>query len=310
LRFALGGDTLLQNVEGESLMPVRRFIPALLLAVLCQPLVPVAETLPGPGTPTSAATPVRLVSTDAAVTEILVSLGVSDRLVAVDNSSALPAARSLPRLGYHRALSAEGLIGLAPDLVIGSEHMGPPHVLDTLERADIEVLKLSSPKSLEQLEANIGAVATAVGSDRGTVMRAELGTAARQLQSLALSGRRVAFLLRGEGGKLRLAGRNTGGAGFIELLGGANVADYVAYRSITPEALLQLAPDILLVAETVAGDPVSLVEQYPILRFSPAVGEQQVYRVEASSLVAGISMSALREAERILRQANQAWAQR
>ncbi len=281
---------------------VIRLLPAAMLFAL------VAQAAERPA-PTASSVPQRLVSTDAAATEILQLLGAAHRLVAVDSSSELPADGALPRLGYHRALSAEGLIALAPDLVIGSEHMGPPHVLRSLASAGVPVLQLPSPDNLGTLLTNIGAIAEATGSGGGVVLARRLQNNGEQLAAQALSGQQAAFLLRAEGGKLRLAGAGTAGAGFIELLGAANVAAHANYRSVTPEALLALSPDLLILADTEAAGRKDFLARYPVLRFSPAVREGRLFAVDASTLVAGISVAAVAEASRIQQQANTLVAQ-
>ncbi|MCR9103696.1 MAG: ABC transporter substrate-binding protein [Gammaproteobacteria bacterium] len=252
----------------------------------------------------------RLVSTDAAVTEVLVMLGVSDQLVALDASSAMPAGQNLPRLGYHRALSAEGLLGLHPDLVIGSESMGPPHVIESMARTGVQTLRLPSPGGLDELEANVQAIAQATGSDRGASLLKQIRDQERQLVLGALYDLRAAFVLRAEGGKLRLAGAGTAGAGFLGLVGAENVAEFRNYRTVTPEAILALDPDMLLFADPGGGDVATLLEAYPVLRFSSAVVSGRVDTIDAATLVAGISISAAAEAQRIQDSVNSGQARR
>ena len=50
-----------------------------------------------------------------------------------------PSARALPQVGYQRTLSAEGILSLAPDLVLASEAAGPPAVLDQVRSAGVPV---------------------------------------------------------------------------------------------------------------------------------------------------------------------------
>ena len=80
-----------------------------------------------------AAEPKRLVSADAGATNMIVALGLADSLVAVDVTS--PASgdlAELPRIGYHRNLSAEGLLSLSPTHLVGTDHMGPDTTLSVL----------------------------------------------------------------------------------------------------------------------------------------------------------------------------------
>jgi len=243
----------------------------------------------------------RLVSTDAVVTEVLTLLQADDQLVAVDASSELPAGRELARLGYHRALAAEGLLALEPDLVIGAETMGPPHVIDALARADIPLLRLPTASTLDMLRTNILTVAQAVQrQEQAAVLLQQLNHSAVAIRQSPYADLSAAFLLRGEGGKLRLAGTDTAGAGFLALLGTHNVADYRGYRSVTAEGLLELAPAILVLADTQGQDTKDLISRYPMLRFSEAVKQERLFSVDPSTLVSGISPSAIEEASRII----------
>lgn len=243
----------------------------------------------------------RLISTDAVVTEVLTLLNADHQLVAVDFSSEMPANRSLPRLGYHRALAAEGLIALGPDLIIGSETMGPPHVLSSLERAEIPVMQLPTADSLVVLRNNIQQIAEAVGrTDAAESMLLELDRAASRIKHSPYLGQSAAFLLRGEGGKLRLAGGDTAGSGFLSLLGADNVVNHQGYRSVTPEGLLELRPDLLVLADTRDMGSADLMAEHPLLRFSKAVRAEHFFIVDPATLVAGLSPSAILEAQRII----------
>ena len=73
--------------------------------------------------------PQRWVSAGGALTEWIVALGGESRLVGVDSTSQHPrSVKSLPGIGYQRQLSAEGILTLRPNVLIGTEEMGPPPV--------------------------------------------------------------------------------------------------------------------------------------------------------------------------------------
>lgn len=95
---------------------------------------------------------IKLVSAGAGVTELVLALDAADELVAVDSTSYLPEhLASIAKLGYHRMLSAEGIMALSPTLVVGSEVMGPETTLNVLKQAKIEVVKLPSSADEKQL---------------------------------------------------------------------------------------------------------------------------------------------------------------
>lgn len=68
----------------------------------------------------------RVLAIGGAITEIVYALGEDARLVGRDTTSVFPPeAEALPDVGYMRALSPEGVLSLAPDLIIADEGAGP-----------------------------------------------------------------------------------------------------------------------------------------------------------------------------------------
>ncbi len=95
----------------------------------------------------------RIVSVAGSLTEIVYALGAEDRLVGVDATSLHPpSARALPQVGYHRSLSAEGILSLAPDLVLASETAGPPAILDQIRSAGVPIRIVAGELSPEGLD--------------------------------------------------------------------------------------------------------------------------------------------------------------
>lgn len=70
--------------------------------------------------------------------EIIYALDAEKDLVAVDLSSTYPPEiKELTTVGYHRALSAEGVLSMKPDLIIHDNNIGPEHVVTQLENLKI-----------------------------------------------------------------------------------------------------------------------------------------------------------------------------
>ena len=92
----------------------------------------------------------RIVSLGGAVTEIVFALGYGQKVVGVDASSSYPEAVSdIAKVSYHRRLSAEGIISLAPTLVIATTEAGPPEVIQQLRSAGITILILPHEPTVE-----------------------------------------------------------------------------------------------------------------------------------------------------------------
>src|SRR5437660_491451 len=70
--------------------------------------------------------------------EIIWALGVQDKVVGVDLSTTYPPdVKNKQTVGYHRALSAEGIISLHPTVVIHDNNIGPPQVVQQLQQLNI-----------------------------------------------------------------------------------------------------------------------------------------------------------------------------
>ena len=84
----------------------------------------------------------RIVSIGGAVTEILYALGMDDKIVAIDTTSLYPtrAAKEKKNVGYMRQLSPEGVLGLAPTLMLAIEGAGPKETMTVLAAAKVPLV--------------------------------------------------------------------------------------------------------------------------------------------------------------------------
>jgi heme transport system substrate-binding protein len=244
----------------------------------------------------------RVISTDAFVTDIIVALSASDSLVGVDVTSTLPASHpSVPNIGYHRNLSAEGLLSLNPSVVIGSEHIGPPHVVTALQSAKVPLIQLHSATTIDTLQNNIERIAiTMQRRDQAELLKNQVNKLERFISSNSLSNQRIAFLLMMDESAIRIAGAGTNAAAFISLLGAHNVANFQNYQSSSIEALISMQPTLVLVAGREPGSAARLIERFPVLKHSEAYASQRIVDFDSSSLIAGLSIQALYEAKRLI----------
>src|SRR5579884_2540681 len=76
----------------------------------------------------------RIVCIGQAYNEMIYALGAQANLVGVDYSSTFPPEiKKLPTVGYHRALSAEGILSLHPTVIIHDNNIGPDAVVRQLQ---------------------------------------------------------------------------------------------------------------------------------------------------------------------------------
>ncbi len=196
----------------------------------------------------------RIVSVGGAVTEILYALGLGERVVAIDTTSVFPveALKQKPNVGYMRALSAEGVLGLNPSLVLAIEGAGPPPTIAVLEAATVPLVRVPDRYTGEGILDKIAMIADVAGvPDLGKCIASQVKADLDVLSTLrtkVTQPKKVMFVLSMQSGKAMVAGRNTAADGIIKLAGGVNAIDaYDGYKQIADEAVIAAAPDTVLV---------------------------------------------------------------
>lgn len=226
--------------------------------------------------------PKRIVVADGALTEIIHALGAADRIVGVDTTSLYPVEmQSLPNVGYLRALSAEGVLSLTPDLLLTTHDAGPANVLEQLRMAGVKVEVLSVDYSMSgtlQLIQQVGTLLS-MPSAAGNVQRQVRQDIAQAQENPVTEGFRVLFVLNGGSRGLMVSGHSTRAHALIDMVGAQNVAaDFPGYKPLTNEAALLAAPDAILVLH--ANGDLSPILQHPALMLTPAVQHGRVFSLD------------------------------
>lgn len=235
----------------------------------------------------------RIVSVGGAITETLYALGAQGELVGVDTTSIFPAeARQLPSVGYQRALSAEGVLSLAPTMVLAGEDTGPPAVLRQLEAARMPVHLLDSGHTIEGVigrSRRIGELTGHVAAGTALAERLQADWRACQARVAELAPRdpakalRVLFVLAPVPNQLRAAGTGTGAHALIGYAGARNAfADAEGYKLLSAEAAVAAAPDVIVTTDhgLASTGSVANLLRMPGLAQTPAGRSQRVVTVE------------------------------
>ncbi|CAN5450686.1 hemin ABC transporter substrate-binding protein [soil metagenome] len=194
--------------------------------------------------------PVRIVTAGGGVTETVFALGAGDRVVGVDTSSLFPdEAAARPKVGYQRALAAEGILSLHPTLFLGSAEAGPAAVLDQLRAAGVTVTILPEEPSIAGLKTRIDAIAAAVGADAKPLQKkldGDLADAAALVAKATTHPKVVVVYARGPS-MMQVFGAKTTTALMLTLAGAESaVTEFEASRPLTSEALAKAAPDYIV----------------------------------------------------------------
>ncbi|MGY0603909.1 MAG: ABC transporter substrate-binding protein, partial [Paraglaciecola chathamensis] len=106
-----------------------------------------------------AAQSMRIIASGGSITEVIYALGKEQYLVATDSTSLYPAeAAALPKLGYFRQLSTEGILGFAPTHLFGAQATGPETLATQLESAGIKVHIFTEQRDLSGLQQMISEI--------------------------------------------------------------------------------------------------------------------------------------------------------
>ena len=238
----------------------------------------------------------RVVGVSKQLNEMLYAIGAQDVLVARDLTSIYPPAiRALPSVGYHRALSAEGILAMRPTLVLTDGNVGPDAVLAQVRSVGVPVVDIRPGATVggaEQAMLQLGQRfhrEHAADSVRA-VWAAGMTEAARDSARWAAGTRpRVLVMHFGQLVNDYLAVNRGGPADHvIALAGGVNAADSVGgMMRLTPELIARAAPDVI-VATDVGFDRVGSAAAFarlPGVQLTPAGRAGRVVRTDESDLM-------------------------
>ncbi|QPF75132.1 ABC transporter substrate-binding protein [Roseateles sp. DAIF2] len=238
----------------------------------------------------------RIISIGGALTELIYALGAQEQLVGVDGTSLYPAAATkLPHVGYARTLAAEGLLSLAPTLIVATEEAGPPPVLRQLEAARVPLHVLRSDYRFEgvvERGLRLGELLGHPAEAQALLARLKAEWAGCQQQVAKLraghAAPRVLFVMSHAMNQVRIGGQDTGADAMIAYAGGANALQgFKGYKGLTPEAAIAAAPDVILATSQgldTAGGVAGLLK-VPGLAQTPAGAARRVIALETMELL-------------------------
>jgi iron complex transport system substrate-binding protein len=236
----------------------------------------------------------RVVSIGGAVTEILYALGKAKDIVGVDTTSLYPvtAAKEKPSVGYMRQLSAEGVLGLNPSMILAIEGSGPKETLSVLAAAKVPMVIVPDSFSGEGIIEKTRIIAHAMGADeRGKCIieqvHADLAALVK-VEAGITKPKRVLFVLSFVNGRAMASGTKTAADGMIKLAGAENaITEYEGYRALSDEAIVAAKPDVIMTIERGGQGALSadMVFSYPAFLATPAAAKRAFISMEGLYLL-------------------------
>lgn len=272
------------KVAAAARRPASRLL-ALLLAV----------SLPAGCSRDSAPVGQRVVSVSKQINEFIYDIGAQRDLVARDLTSVYPPAiRQLPSVGYHRALSAEGIVSMHPTLFLTDGNVGPESVLEQLRRVGVPVLVLRPGATLDSAQLLMRELGRVFHRQRAadTVIaawRAGMDSVLRDTLATGVQRPRVLVMHFGQIVNDYLAvGPNGPASDMLRWAGGRNAVDSGGPMTrLTPELIARVAPDIII-ATDVGFDRVGSAGNFarlPGVALTPAGKARRIYRIDETELL-------------------------
>ncbi|MFA0412518.1 hemin ABC transporter substrate-binding protein [Vibrio renipiscarius] len=243
----------------------------------------------------------RIISAGSSITEILIALGADDQLVALDvTSKKFNTNDQLPLVGYHRQLSAEGLMALSPTHIIGSAEMGPESTLTLLKNGGINVETVPSGDTEDELFLRIDKIAAITGTqEQAKALKASLKAKLQTMQQREVTSTpKVLFAMLSKGRPATIAGDKTTIDVIIELAGGQNPAKEMlsSYKPVSQEAMVEMQPDYLLVSDRAwqaMGGKDGILKEFPLLAATPAGSQDRIIPIQSSAIIGGLGIESL-----------------
>ena len=238
-------------------------------------------------------TSVRIVCVSKQLTEMIFALGMGNKVVGTDLTSNYPPEETskLPKVGYHRLLSAEGIISLHPTIVIHDGNNAPKSALEQVRSAGIPIEQFPEAQSIDQAKDDMRALGKAFGVEHRADSLCHYldSTMALALSISHTTHPRVIVIHFGMVGMSYLViGQKNLASKMIEWAGGINpIVGGHGMAQLSPELIAESKPDVVLVTDygfDHAGG-IEGIKKLPGVGLTPAAQNNRIYRIAEHDIV-------------------------
>lgn len=247
----------------------------------------------------------RIISTAPSNTEVLVALGLSKKLVAVDkySSNIEGIDKNVEKIDFTNP-DAEKIISLKPDILIASGHNKTESGQDpfkAIEEAGISVVYVPSSDSIEGIYKDIEFIADIMGEKpKGEEIVSGMKNQIEDIKKISskITNKRKVYFEIGSQPNLFSFGNGTFLNEMIEIIGAENIfKNEKAWISPTDESVIKSNPDVILTNESYISDAVEQIKKRTPWKNVNAIKEGRVYLIngDASSRPSQNIIKALKE---------------
>ncbi|MEO8748683.1 MAG: ABC transporter substrate-binding protein [Rhodanobacter sp.] len=236
----------------------------------------------------------RVVVVGKQINEFVYWVGAQNQVIARDRTSeAPPEILKKPSVGYHRALSAEGIISTNPSVFLTDANVGPPAVMQQLNKVGIPIKVMRTGEGMADSEHLMQEVGQYFGRERqaDAVVAAWQKNLARVMEASRLWANepKPHVVLVHFGQAMNIFFGITGGPSnqVIEWAGGDNVLAGKKSSQLTPELMADAQPDIILAHQLAFSrfGSAKAFTQLPGVALTPAGKNLRIYEVSSTDTV-------------------------
>lgn len=233
----------------------------------------------------------KIISTAPSNTEVIVDLGLSDKLVAIDKYSTdiKGVDENIEKLDFSNP-DAEAIIGLEPDIIIASGHNKTGSAEDpfkSVSDAGIPVVYVPSSDSIDGIYKDIEFIADVVGAqDKGNELISEMEKEIEKVKSIGetIKDKKTVYFEIAPAPGLFTFGKSTFLNEMIEIIGAKNVFESEnGWVSPSSEAVIDKNPDIIITNVTYIDNPTEEIKGRDGWEHITAIKENAIYEVDKNS---------------------------
>lgn len=185
----------------------------------------------------------RVVAMSPDVADVVVALGATNKLVGKDATNNNPALKNVPAVGMHRNITAESVLAVKPDLVLGSYMVQPASIYQRLNGLKVKAVNVAPKEEVNTFANSIKTIGSYVDKKSAGSQLAKRWNAG--MSPMAKTGKR--YLLSYDG--RIVAGKGTVGDELIRRAGGINAANVSGLKPMSREGWLAAKPDVIIIAD-------------------------------------------------------------
>jgi len=235
----------------------------------------------------------RIVSAAPSNTEIIVDLGMADKLIAVDRYSntvsGIPQGLALIDFSYP---DAEAILALQPDLIIANGHNATGSGEDPfrlLREMGIAVAYISMSKSINDIYEDIRFIADIVqAQEQGEMLIASMKGKINAIteKTAHIDVQRSVYIEISAAPEMITLGKDSYIDDMITVIGARNIFGNDSWITFpSAEAIIERNPDVILSGVDYLDDPIAEIKSRYGFNHINAVAHNRIYRIDTDSLV-------------------------